>query len=44
MRELTEQEIVRRDKLSEIAKECNPYPERYERTENCLENTMVSKQ
>ena len=30
MRELTEQEIVRRDKVSEIKKYTNPYPERYE--------------
>ena len=30
MRELTEQEIVRREKLKEISKVCNPYPERYE--------------
>ncbi len=32
MRELTEQEIVRREKLEEIKKICNPYPERYEIT------------
>lgn len=30
MRELTEQEIVRREKVEEIRKFCNPYPERYE--------------
>ena len=29
MRELTEQEIVRREKNDEIRKVCNPYPERY---------------
>ena len=32
MRELSEQEIVRREKLEEIKKVCNPYPERYEIT------------
>ena len=32
MRELTEQEQIRRDKLKEISKVCNPYPDRYERT------------
>ncbi len=31
-RVLTEQEQVRRNKLAEISKICNPYPERYERT------------
>ena len=32
MRELREQEIVRRNKVEEIRKVCNPYPERYEIT------------
>ena len=32
MRELSEQEIVRREKLEEIRKICNPYPERFEIT------------
>ena len=32
MRELTEQEVVRREKLEEISKVCNPYPDRYEKT------------
>ena len=32
MRELSEQEIVRREKVEEIRKYCNPYPERYEIT------------
>ena len=32
MRELSEQEIVRREKLDEIRKYTNPYPERYEIT------------
>lgn len=31
-RELTEQEIVRRNKLNELSKICNPYPERYVKT------------
>ena len=30
MRELSEQEIVRRDKINEIGKVCNPYPEKYD--------------
>ncbi|MGN1000481.1 MAG: lysine--tRNA ligase [Bacilli bacterium] len=30
MRELSEQEIVRRGKIADIKKICNPYPERYE--------------
>ncbi|MBQ8472321.1 MAG: lysine--tRNA ligase [Bacilli bacterium] len=30
MREFTEQELVRRGKVEEIRKFCNPYPERYE--------------
>jgi len=29
MRELTEQELVRRNKVDEIRKVCNPYPERF---------------
>ncbi len=36
-RELTEQEIVRREKLKEISKICNPYPERYEVTHSLKE-------
>ena len=32
MRELSEQEIVRREKLEEIKKVCNPYPEKFEIT------------
>lgn len=32
MRVFSEQELVRRGKLEEIAKVCNPYPERYEKT------------
>lgn len=32
MRELSEQERVRREKLEEISNVCNPYPAKYERT------------
>lgn len=32
MRELTEQEIVRRDKLKDIKEVCNPYPDKFLRT------------
>lgn len=32
MRQLSEQEIVRRDKLKEIRNYCNPYPDRFVRT------------
>ncbi len=32
MREFSEQELVRREKIEEIKKYCNPYPERYEIT------------
>lgn len=37
MREFSEQELVRRDKLKEIAEICNPYPEKYERTHTLKE-------
>ncbi len=37
MRELTEQELVRRGKVEEIRKSCNPYPERYEITHRLFE-------
>lgn len=37
MREFTEQELVRRGKLEEISKICNPYPERYEKTHSLVE-------
>ena len=37
MRELTEQEIVRREKLDEISKVCNPYPSKFERTHTLKE-------
>ena len=32
MREFSEQELVRRGKIAEIKKVCNPYPEKYEIT------------
>jgi len=37
MREFAEQELVRRGKLEEIAKVCNPYPEKYEKTHTLTE-------
>ena len=41
MRELSEQEIVRRGKLEEIAKVCNPYPAKYERTHTLKEVALL---
>lgn len=37
MRELSEQEIVRRNKLEEIKQVCNPYPDSYKRTHTLKE-------
>lgn len=37
MKEYTEQELVRRNKLEEIKLVCNPYPERYEKTHTLSE-------
>lgn len=37
MRNLSEQEIIRREKLEEIKKVCNPYPAKYERTHTLTE-------
>ena len=37
MKELSEQEVVRRNKLEEISKVCNPYPDSYNRTNTILE-------
>lgn len=37
MREFTEQELVRRNKLNEIGEVCNPYPERFEKTHTLKE-------
>ena len=42
MRELSEQEIVRRNKVEEIRKVCNPYPERYEITHRLHEAVNLS--
>ena len=42
MRKLTEQEIVRRDKLNEIAKVCNPYPDSFKRTHTLKEAKNLS--
>ena len=42
MRKLTEQEIVRRDKLKEIAKICNPYPDSFKRTHTLKEAKNLS--
>ena len=41
MRQLTEQELVRRDKLAEIKNICNPYPEKYERTHTLGEAKLL---
>ncbi len=37
MRQLSEQELVRRDKLKEISEYCNPYPEKFVRTHTLSE-------
>ena len=37
MREFTEQELVRRNKLEEIREVCNPYPERFEKSHTLKE-------
>ncbi len=41
MREFSEQEIVRREKVEEIRKVCNPYPERYEVTHSLKEASLL---
>ena len=41
MREFSEQEIVRRNKVDEIRKVCNPYPERYELTHSIKEAGLL---
>ncbi len=41
MRELSEQEKVRREKLEKIREFCNPYPERYEVTHSLLEASKL---
>lgn len=42
MREFTEQELVRREKLEEIRKVCNPYPEKYEKTHSLKDARNLS--
>lgn len=41
MRQFSEQELVRRGKVEEIKKYCNPYPERYEVTHSLLEASKL---
>ena len=41
MRELTEQEIVRREKVEKIRETRNPYPERYEVTHSLEEAAQL---
>ena len=41
MRQFSEQELVRRSKIDEIKKYCNPYPERYETTHSLLEASKL---
>ena len=38
MKELSEQELVRREKLKEISEVVNPYPERFEVTHTLLKS------
>jgi len=42
MREYTEQELVRREKVEEIRKTCNPYPEKYEITHSLKEASTLA--
>ena len=37
MKEYSEQELVRRSKLEEISKVCDPYPDKFERTHRIIE-------
>ncbi len=41
MREFTEQELVRREKVDKIREFCNPYPERYEVTHSLKEASQL---
>ena len=41
VKEFSEQELVRREKVKEISKVCNPYPERYERTHRLHEAILA---
>lgn len=40
-KQYSEQELVRREKLEEIKKVCNPYPEKYERTHRLTEAKLL---
>lgn len=42
MREFTEQELVRREKLDSIKKVCNPYPEKYTKTHSLKDAKNLS--
>lgn len=42
MRELTEQEVVRREKIDKIREVCNPYPERFEITHELKDAKKLS--
>lgn len=44
MRELTEQEVVRRSKLEEISKVCIPYPDKFERTHTLKEAKLLENE
>lgn len=41
MREFSEQELVRREKINKIREVCNPYPERYEITHSLKEASQL---
>ena len=41
MREYTEQELVRREKLEEIGKVCNPYPDKFKTTHTLKEVSLL---
>lgn len=41
MREFSEQELVRRDKINKIREFCNPYPERFEVTHSLKEASLL---
>ncbi len=41
MKNASEQELVRREKLEQISKVCNPYPEKFERTHTLKEAALL---
>ena len=41
MKNASEQELVRREKLEQISKVCNPYPEKFERTHTLKEASLL---